>query len=337
MQASQRLTFATATVVVTGIVFAVAPHIAQAQNPSTGSGQGFPSKPIRLVVATTPGSQPDALSRMIGQKLSESWGRPVVMDTRPGAGGALAANTVARAAPDGHTLLYALPNFAISAVLQPNVTYDPLKQFAGITQVGFSTNVLVVAPSLGVKSIKDLIALAKANPGKLIFGSGATGTAGHLTGARFNVITGIKAVHVAFKGGPEATIEVLTGRTHYYVSTMGTALPFINDGKLLALAVTTPQRAPVLPDVPTFAETLSEFKRPETSHALLAPAGTPRPVLNQISKEVARILDLPDIKERMQGIAFVAAPSTPEECNRILRAQIETLTKLVADAGLRPK
>lgn len=328
MQASQRLAFA--TVVATGIVLAAAPRIPQAQ-------QNFPSKPIRMVISTTAGSQPDSIARMLGQKMSESWGRPVVVDNRPGAGGVLAASTVATAAPDGHTLLYALPNFAISSVLQPNLPYDPSKDFAGIIQIGFSTNVLVASPALGVKSVKDLIALAQAQPGKLIFTSSPTGSAAHLTGARFNLIAGIKVVHVAFRGGPEATIEVLGGRASYHIGTMGVTLPFIKDGKLQALAVTSPQRAPVLPDVPALAETLSEFKRPETSHALLAPAGTPRPVLNQINKEIARILDLPDVKERLQGIAYVRAPGTPEECNKILRAQIETLSRLVSDAGLRPK
>ena len=328
MQTSQRLAFA--TVVATGIVLAAAPRIPQAQ-------QNFPSKPIRMVISTTAGSQPDSIARMLGQKMSESWGRPVVVDNRPGAGGVLAASTVATAAPDGHTLLYALPNFAISSVLQPNLPYDPSKDFAGIIQIGFSTNVLVASPALGVKSVKDLIALAQAQPGKLIFTSSPTGSAAHLTGARFNLIAGIKVVHVAFRGGPEATIEVLGGRASYHIGTMGVTLPFIKDGKLQALAVTSPQRAPVLPDVPALAETLSEFRRPETSHALLVPAGTPRSVLNQINKEIARILDLPDVKERLQGIAYVRAPGTPEECNKILRAQIEMLSRLVADAGLRPK
>jgi tripartite-type tricarboxylate transporter receptor subunit TctC len=315
---------------VAGVALAAAPGIPQAQ-------QNFPSKPIRLVASTTAASQPDFLARMIGHKLSESWGRPVVIDNRPGAGGILAASTVAKAAPDGHTLLYALPNFAISAVLQPSLPYDPLKDFAAATQIGMSTNVLVVSAGLGIKSVKDLIALAKAQPGKLIFASSATGSASHLSGARFNLIAGIKVVQVAFKGGPDSTIEVLAGRAHYHVGTMGVVLPFVNEGKLLALAVTSPKRTPVLPDVPALGEMLSEFRRPETSHALLAPAGTPRLVLNQISKEVARVLDLPDVKERLQGIGFVAAPSTPEECDKILSAQIETLSRLVSDAGLRPK
>jgi tripartite-type tricarboxylate transporter receptor subunit TctC len=144
-------------------------------------------------------------------------------------------------------------------------------------------------------------------------------------------------VQVAFKGGPDATIEILGGRAHYHVGTMGVVLPFVKEGKLVALGVTTPQRSPVLPEVPTLGETMPEFKRPETSHAVLAPAGTPRPVLNQINREIARILDLPDVKERLQSISFVAAPSTPEEYNKILRGQIETLSRLVTDAGLRPK
>ena len=328
MQTSQRLLFAIA--VVTGIVLAAAPRVLRAQ-------QNFPMKPIRLVSSTTAGGQPDSIARMIAQKMSEHWGRPVVMDNRPGAGGALAGSMVAKAAPDGYTLLYALPNFAISAVLQPNLPYDTFKDFAGITQVGFSANILVAASALGIRSVKDLIALAKAQPGKIIFGSSATGSASHLSGARFSTATGIKVVQVAFRGGPEAMIEVLAGRIHYTVATLGVALPFIQEGKVLALAMTAPRRTPVLPDVPSLSEMLSEFRQPETSHSLLAPAGTPRPVLNQIGKETARILDLPDIKERLQGIGFVTTPSTPEECDKILRAQVEMVSKLVSDAGLRPK
>ncbi len=319
-----------AIAVATGVALAAAPGIA-------GGQQNFPSKPIRLVVSTTAGSQPDGIARTLGQKMSENWGLPVVVDNRPGAGGALGASLVAKATPDGHTLLYALPNFAISPVLLPSVSYDPLKDFAGITQLGFSTNILVASPAIGVKSIKDLIVLAKAQPGKLVFASSATGSASHLSGARFNFIAGIKVVHVAFKGGPDATIEVLAGRAQYHLGTTGVTLPFVKEGKLVALAVTSPQRAPVLPDVPTLGETMPEFKRPETSHALLAPAGTPRPIVNQINKEIARILDLPDVKARLQGIAYVIAPSTPEEYSVILRAQLETLSKLVSDAGLRPK
>ena len=316
--------------VMTGVVFAGVGSVAQAQ-------QKYPSQPVRLVISTTAGGQPDMIVRMISLKLSDSWGQPVIVDNRPGGGGTLAAAPVARATPDGHTLLYTLPNFATSAVLQPSLPYDPLKDFAGASHIGMSTNVLVASPNLGVKTLKDLVALAKAQPGKLIHASSAAGSASHLTGARLNLISGIKVVNVAFKGGPDATIEILGGRASYHVGTMGVCLPFIKEGKLVALGVTTPQRAPVLPDVPTLGELLPEFKRPETSHGLLAPTGTPRPILNELSKQIARILDLPDVKERLQNISYVAAPSSPEEFDQILRGQIEALSKVVRDAGLLPK
>ena len=182
-----------------------------------------------------------------------------------------------------------------------------------------------------------MIALAKKEPGALNFPSAGNGTSMHLGSELFNMMAGIKTVHVAFKGGPEATIEVLAGRIHYHIGTLGVLLPFIKDGRLLALAVTSPQRTPVLPDVPALGEMLAEFKRPETSHGWLAPAGTPRAIVNRISKEVGRILALPDVRERTQGIGYVAEASTPEEYSRILRAQVQTLTKLVQDAGLKPK
>jgi tripartite-type tricarboxylate transporter receptor subunit TctC len=299
--------------------------------------QSFPTKPMRLVASTLPGSQPDTIARTIAQKMSDAWGVPVVVDNRAGGGGTLAALPVAKAAPDGHTLLYVLPNFTINAVMQPNLPFDPVKDFAGVSHLGLSTNVLVVAPSLGVKTVKDFVALAKTQPGKLIHASSAAGTASHLTGLRFNLLAGIKAVNVAYKGGPEATIELLGGRAHYHVGTMGVLLPFVKDGKLVALGVTTPQRAPSLPDVPALGEIYAEFKRPETSHGLLAPAGTPRAVLIKISKEVARILTLPDVRERLDNISYVATPSSPEEYDQIRRGQVAALAKLVTDAGLKPK
>ncbi len=259
------------------------------------------------------------------------------MDNRPGAGGMLAASALAKAAPDGHTLLYAGVNFAISAALQPNLPYDPIKDFAGVTQIGYGTQSVVVAPALGVKSIQDLVALAKAQPGKIIFGSPATGGGSHLSGARFNLAAGIKVIHVAFKSGPEATLETVAGRTHYTIVPVVSVLPFTKEGKLLALAVFTPQRSPALPEVPALAETYPEFKRPEATNGMLAPAKTPRVILNQISTEVARVLDLPDVRERLQAMSYHLAPSTPAEYDSILREQIETLSRVVRHLGLRAK
>ena len=319
-----------ALAVMAGALWAAAPLHAQAQ-------QDYPNKPIRIVISTTAGGQPDQIVRLIGQKMGENWGQPVVIDNRPGGAGILAATLATRAAPDGYTLFYALPNFVITSVLQRNVPYDPLKDFAPASHIGTSTNVLVAGPALGAKSIKDFIALAKAQPGKLIFASSATGSSSHLTGARFNHIAGIKVVHVAFKGGPDATIEVLAGRSHYHVGTMAVVLPFVQEGKLVALAVTSEKRASVIPDVPALGETMPEFSRPDTSHGMLAPAGTPPAIVNKVSREIARILNLPDFKERMQAINYTTASSTPAEYGAILRGQIEALSKLANEAGLRPK
>jgi tripartite-type tricarboxylate transporter receptor subunit TctC len=297
----------------------------------------FPAKPLRMVASTTAGSQPDGLSRFIAQRLSERWGVPVVIDNRPGGSGTLAATTVAKAAPDGHTLLYVLPNFVISTALQPSLPYDPLRDFNGVAQIGVSTNILVAAPSLGVRTVKDFIALAQAQPGKLIFSSSATGSAAHLSGVRFNLAAGIKVIHVAYKGGPDAMLEVLAGRAHYHLGTLGVTIPYIKDGKLLALAVTSSQRTPALPDVPTLGETHAEFKRPETSHGLVVPAGTPRAIIQLISAETLRIVESAEMRERMQLIGFVPAAAGADEYGKVLRAQIEAMGRLVRDAGLKAK
>ncbi|MBI3917381.1 MAG: tripartite tricarboxylate transporter substrate binding protein [Betaproteobacteria bacterium] len=327
MRILRSVTFVAITLV--GVVVAALPVLTQAQ-------QKFPTKPVRIVVGFSPGAPMDIMARMIGPKMSDAWGQPVLVDNRTGGGGTLAAAIVAKATPDGHTLLFAHTGFGISAALLPKLPYEPLKDFAGVTQLGFPAGALVVAPSLGVKSVKDLIALAQARPGKMIFGSGGAGGGSHLNAERFNLGAGIKAVHVGFKGQPEVLIQILGGRVHYAVAGFGTALPFIKDGRLLALAVLLPRRSPLLPGVPTMVEVLPSYERNE-SQGMVAPARTPRPILSQISKEVARVLALPDVKERLQAIGFVPAPSTPEEHDKILRAQIESLTKLVVDIGLRSK
>ena len=282
------------------------------------------------------GSQNDLVARIISPKLSESWGQPVVIENRTGAGGAFAASTVAKAAPDGYTLLMLSSQFAIGAAVHKNLPYDAVKDFAGVTQIGFSTNALIVAPSLGVKSVKDLIAFAQAKPGQILFSSAGAGSGTHMNGERFRLAAGIKAVHVGFKSSPEAVIEVVTGRVHYCVWPLGPALPFIKDGRLLALAVASPQRSPLLPDVPAMVEAIPGYQR-DGSFGLLAPAGTPRPILNQISKDVGRVLELPEVKERLQAMGFVPAPTTPEEFDRIVRADIETFKKVGKVAGLIAK
>jgi tripartite-type tricarboxylate transporter receptor subunit TctC len=256
-----------------------------------------------------------------------------VIENRAGAGGAMAAATVAKAVPDGYTLLMLSSQFSIGAAIHKNLPYDAVRDFAGVTQIGFSTNVLIVAPSLGVRSVKELMALGQTK--QLIFSSAGAGSGTHMNGERFRLAAGIKVTSVGFKGASDATIEVIAGRVHFALVGLAGALPFIQDGKLVAVAVGMPQRTSILPDVPTIAETLPGYAR-DGSHSLLAPAGTPLAVRQRLSKEVARIFELPDIKERFKNFDFVAGASTPEEHEKIIRADIATFSGVVRLAGLRP-
>ncbi len=316
-----------AAVVSAGIVLAATPGWAQAQ-------PKYPSKPVRIVVGFSAGSATDITARIVGPKLSELWGQPVVIENRPGAGGTLANAAVARATPDGHTLALVSAAFAIGAVLHRELPYDPLKDFVGVTQIGASAGVLAVAPSLGVKSVKELIALAQERPGKILFGSAGAGSGIHMTAERFKMVAGINTVHVGFKGQPEMLLEIMAGRIHYGFPGLGPALGMIKDGRLVALAVVTKNRSPLLPDLPVLAEILPGFDR-DASHGLLAPAGTPRRILNQISKDVARVLDLPEVKQQMVAIGFEPAPATPEEFDQIIRSMIGIFSKVVVAAKLR--
>ncbi len=319
---------AMAMAIAAGVSATLASGSAQAQ-------QKYPTKPIRLVVAFTAGGTPDTLARLIGPRMSETFGQPVVIENRPGAGGTIAANIVAKAAPDGYTLLGTSNAFAITAALQPNLPYDPLKDFSGVASIGFSTTALIVAPSLGIKSAKELIALSHAQPGKILFGSAGAGSGTHINAERFRFAAGMKAVHVAFKGQPEFIIEIVAGRVHFGMAGLGPAMPLIKDGRLLPL-VMVPNRTPLFPDVPAITEVLPGAGR-DGSQMWLAPAGAPRAVLQQISREIARILALPEVKERLQNIAFHIAPATPEETDRMLRSDIAAFNKVVQDAGLRPR
>jgi len=324
-----RKTTTVASIIAFGLAVA-APSFAQTQ-------QKYPSKSVRIVVGFSPGSATDITARTIAPKLSELWGQPVVIENRSGGGSTVASAVVAQAMPDGHTLLVVSTSFAITAVLQKNnLPYDALRDFRGVTQIGSTTGALTVAPSLGVKSIKEFIALARERPGKILFGSAGAGSGLHMSTERFNMAAGIKAVHVGFKGQPEMIVEIATGRIHYGFPGLGSAMPFIKDGRLLPLAVNTPKRSPVLPEVPALVEILPGFER-DAAHALLAPARTPRPIVHQISKDVARVLELPEVKERMQAISFDIAPSTPEEYDQQIRNQIEVFTKVAKAAGLIAK
>ena len=307
------------------------------QAPAASAGQSFPTKPIRFIVPYSPGGGTDTLARVVAQKMSENWGQSVVIENRTGAGGAIGTALAAKAAPDGYTMLVSSPGFVVSAALHAGkLPYDPIKDFTGVTNIGYSTSALVTAPSHGIKTVKALIDFGQARPGKVLFSSGGAGSSTHMSGERFRIAAGIKAVHVGFKGSSDAMVEVVAGRVHYLVTGLLTALPFVKDGRAVGLGVTGAARSPLLPDVPAIVETLPNYKR-EGSHVMLAPAGTPRHIVNQISREVKRIFDLPDVKERLKNFDYALSPTTPEEMDKILRADIESFSELVVQAGLRPK
>ena len=314
-------------VIAAGFAVAATPLLAQAQ-------QKFPTKPVRIVVGFTPGSATDITARMVASKLSDIWGQSLVIENRSGAGGQLATVMVANSTPDGHTLLMISTAMVINSVLPEKPLYNLLKDFTGVTQIGTVTTAVVVTPTLGVKSVKELIALAHERPGKLLFGTAGAGSGTHITSARFNFAAGIKTVHVAFKGLPEVLIEVAAGRLNYGLISLGPALPFIQEKRVMVLAQLAAKRASALPDVPLITEALPGFER-DTTHAIIAPAGTPRAIVNQISKDIASVLDLPDVKERMAAIGFEPAPMTPEEHNKQLRRLHESLAKVVVAIGLR--
>lgn len=298
--------------------------------------QKFPVKPIRLVVAFTAGGTTDILARLVAPGMNEAWGHPLVIEPRPGAGGSVAAAIVSKATPDGYTLLATSAAIIIGAVLNTNLPYDVLKDFAPVAELGYSTTVLVVSPSLGVKTVKEFIALANSRPKPLLFGSTGAFTSTHLSGERLRSAAGIKAQHVGFKGQVEFVIEIVADRVQFGTPGMMVALPLIRDGKLVPLVVATPQRSPVLPDVPAAPEVLPGWGR-DGSQAWLAPAGTPLAIRQHISKELARNLALPQVKEKLNNLGFQIAPASPEEHEKNLRADFETFSRVVKEAGLKQK
>ena len=310
----------------------VLPLIVACTLPDAGA-QTWPVRPVRLVVGFTTGGPVDISARILGPKLAELWGQPVVVENRSGAGGSIATVLVAQSTPDGYTLLITSASFAINAVLRSNAGYDPVRDFVSVSQIGYSTSAIVVGPSLGIKSVKELIALAHERPGKLLYGSAGAGSGTHMTTERFNLAAGIKGTHVAYKGQSEMVIEILAGRLHFGVPTLGVALGMIKDGRLRALAVVTPKRSPLLPDVPTVVEILPSYRR-DAAHMIMAPAKTPRTIVNKISRDVARVLDMPDVKKQMDTMDFIPAASTPEELDKILRDMLVTFKEVAHAAGL---
>lgn len=299
------------------------------------SQASFPVRPVRMIVAFTAGSETDFFARVVGQKLSDQWGQQVVIDNRPGAGGVLASSIVATAPADGYTLFMNSMAHAITPAIHARLPYDPLRDFSPISNIAGVPNVLVVTPVLGVKSVKELIALARQKPGQITFGSAGVGSGMHLTGEHFRLTADISVVHVPYKGGPEALTDLQGGRIQYVFSPMGIAVPLLKERKLLALGVSTAGRSPALPDVPTIAEAGLPGFEFDTWYGLFAPGATPRPLVTRISADVARLLNSADVKERMAVRGAIPKASTPAEFDKFVRAEIEKLAQIVKAAGVK--
>jgi tripartite-type tricarboxylate transporter receptor subunit TctC len=291
------------------------------------AADSYPNRPIRIVVGSTPGATPDVLARLIGAKLGESWRQPVVIENR--VPGVIGYNAVAKSTPDGYTLLLASPALAIQAVISPNLPYNTLKDFVGVTEIGFSNVVVVVGPGLGVKSVKELVEFANARPGKVFNATGVVGGADHLTAERFKHFAGIKAKHVSFKGSVEALVEASAGRAHFSSTGLAAAMPLIQDGKLIPLV----QYVPMLPNVPVAADVVPGWK-PMGAQSIVVRSGTPMAIRQKLSREVGRILAMPDVRERLTAVAFHITPSSPEEHDKKLRADIAAFAAIVKQIGL---
>ncbi len=321
------------TLLAIGLSLAVAASLIAA---TQAAAQAYPSRPVRLVVPFPPGGPLDIVGRLIAQKVGDAWGQSVVVDNRPGAGGNIGAELVAKAAPDGYTILMgALSTHAVNPSLYAKMPYDAVKDFAPITLVAITPNVLVVNASLPVNSAKEFVAYAKANSGKLAFGSGSNGSAGHLAGELFKVETATDIAHVPYKGGAPATHALLAGDTQFMFDNLANATPQVKAGKLKALAVTTAQRSKLAPDLPTMAETGLPGFDISTWFGLLAPAGTPQDVIAKWNAEVTRILNSPEMRERLTAQGAEPAPTTPGEFAAFIRSEIPKYARIVKMSGAK--
>ncbi len=298
--------------------------------------QGYPSRPVKLVVPFPPGGSLDFTGRLIAQRLTEMWGQSVVVENKPGAGGNIGADLVAKSAPDGYTILMgALSTHAVNPSLYKTMPYDAVRDFAPITLIATTPNVLVVNANSPVNNVKEFIAYTKANPGKLSFGSGSIGSGGHLAGELYKVETGTDAVHVPFKGGAPATQALLAGDTQFMFDNLANAMAQVKAGKLKALAVTTAQRSPLAPDLPTMAEAgLTGFDI-STWYGLFAPAGTPPSVIAKWNADVTKILTTPDVRAKLMADGAEPAPDTPEQFAQMIARELAKYARIIKASGAK--
>ncbi len=296
----------------------------------------YPAKAIRYVVPFPAGGPLDIVARAIGQELNKSWGQAVVIDNRPGAGGNIGADLVAKAPADGYTILMgAVSTHAINVTLYNKLPYDPIRDFAPVTLITSVPNVLVVHPSVPANNVKELIALAKSRPGQLNFASGSTGSAGHLAGELFNSMAGVRMTHIPYKGAAPAVVDLMAGHVSLMFDNMSSALPNIKATRVRALAVTTLKRSPLLPQLPTISDAGLRGFDIATWFGIFAPAGTPPDIVARLNGEIVRILHTPEMKERLALLGAEPIGNKPDEFAAFVRAEIPKYAKVIQASGAR--
>jgi tripartite-type tricarboxylate transporter receptor subunit TctC len=303
--------------------------------PQLARAQAWPSRGIRVIVPFSAGSTADIVARLVLEPVSQQLGQSIVVENRGGAGGTIGAGAVARADPDGYTLLVNSSAHSATPAIYPNAAFDTARDFAAVASLGSSPNVFVMAPEKGIRTLKDLVAAAKAKPGTINYSSAGVGSGTHISAERFRFAAGFDAQHIPFRGMPEALTEVMTARVDFSCSSIAAALPFIRDGKLVALAVTTPKRSSVLPDTPTTTEL--GYKESDYTFwtGMFAPVKTPREIVERLNGEVQKAVKAPSVREKLAAQGVDPMPVTPAEFDAIVKAEIEATIALVKAAGIK--
>jgi len=308
---------------------------AVAMTPALAQSDRYPSKPIRVLIGSAPGGGLDTTARAISDRLSAALGQPVIIDNRPGAAGTVAGQLLTKAPPDGYTInLGAIGNFAVNYSLQKNIGYHPLKDIAPITMMVDATNIVVVHPGVAAPTMKDLLALMRKQPG-MTYGSSGPGNAGHLAGELLARMAKVDLAHVPYKGGGPAMLDLLGGRIHMIFASPSSALPQMKANKIRGLAVTTRKRSEIVPELPTVAESGVPGYEVNNWYAMAAPAGTPRPVILRINKEIIAAMNVPEVKAFLLQQGLEVSTSTPEELGRYMKSEFEKWSKLIAEAKIQ--
>jgi tripartite-type tricarboxylate transporter receptor subunit TctC len=300
------------------------------------AAQSYPAKPVRMIVPYPPGGGNDTLGRLFAAKLSERMGQQFVVENRPGAGAMLGTEAAAKSPPDGYTiLLSSIATHALSPNLYARVPYDPVKDFAPITLLGIAPTVLVVPADLPARSLQELIAMAKSKPGSLAYASGGNGTPPHVNAEVFKALAGVALLHVAYKGGGPALVDLMAGRVQVMLDTAASAMPHVRSGKLRALAISAPQRSPDMPDLPTFAEAGLPQYETNAWYSMHAPAGTPQDVVRRLNAELVTILKDPDTVARFRQLSTDPVGNSPEEFAAFVRAELDKYGRVIKAAGIK--